>query len=230
MKKFNLSLIKRVINLFLLLVLLASCTQNDDGSSDNDEQRESYVVYNVAGPILNGGFEINMDLAKGNYDAVNSVAGAVTLETNEGSTERAAIRYSAYQSVNYREVIFHIPTEVGEYHVGEMSFGPQLVDAIGDEPVFNINFAFFESDYAHYDNNDDGSDDVISGLIPDYVGITITEYEESQDEEFGVERIIKVKGSFQGSAHVKAFTDPFSEPNKIAHTVEGSFEFYLELN
>lgn len=212
------------IVLAIALLSIVGCSKDDD-----PEKRESYVKYNISGVVVNDNFRIFANGEDSDYTNVDLTGGLViNVESNEGNIKMTAIGYRGYGHTmdDVREVTFKLPPRKGSLDVGTLFPGPTYISS--GEPVYNASFhPFFQSDVTLYDHNNDGMNDLTSGLITESMAITVTAYKEEVNS-LGIAVVTHIKGTFQGTGYFEYFTGPNTEPGKLSHTIEGEFEYNKE--
>lgn len=204
---------------------IVGCSK-DNGPDKNTKTGEFYVKYNISGAVINDNFRIFATGEDSDYSNVSLTGGlVVNVESNEGNIKMAAIGYRGFGPTmdDVREVTLNLPARKGSLDVGTLFPGPTYVSS--GEPVYNAYFdLFFRSDITLYDHNNDGMNDLTSGLITESMSITITGYEE-EINNLGIAGVTHIRGSFQGTGYFKYFTGPNTDPGKLSHTIEGEFEY-----
>lgn len=219
-----------VPHLILTLVIfttLVGCS-SDGGDDDNGSRKgETFIVYDITGPIINGDFLISASNEKEVYASTHIVGLIGNVQSTEGEIRMVGLGYRGFGTAdNVRQVQLNLPAEKKQMALGTQVSGP--VYASNGEAIFDIEFAFFQSEYTLYDPNGDGSSDLTSGiLMSESVTVTITDYVEAEGD-FGIASLIHMKGSFQGTGYFLAVQTGTPELEKVAHTIKGEFEFHRD--
>ena len=204
---------------------IIGCSKDSDPDK-NTKTGDSYVKYNISGAVINDNFRIFATGEDSDYTDVSLTGGLVLdVESNEGKIKMAAIGYRGFGSTmdDVREVTLKLPARKGSLNVGTLFPGPTYGSS--GEPVYNASFdLFFRSDITLYDHNNDGMNDLTSGLITESMSITITGYEE-EINNLGIAAVTHIRGTFHGTGYFKYFTGPNTDPGKLSHTIEGEFEY-----
>jgi len=214
-----------VLVILLIITVLVGCS-SDGGDDDNGSLTgESYIEFDITGPIINGDFRISASNEKDEYTNTHIVGLVGNLQSTEGQIRMVGLGYRGFATAGeVREVILNLPAEKKAMALGTQVSGPNYTS--NDEAIFDIEFAFFKSEYTLYDPNGDGSSDLTSGiLMSESVTVTITDYAE-EDTGFGISSVSHMKGSFQGMGYFLAVQTGIAELEKVAHTINGEFEYH----
>lgn len=217
--------INRLLACITIIIFTISCSKDDDANAPSTTGT-TYLKLAVSGPVVN----MNMDEFKIIVEELEEddhfIGGHIyDEETNEGNQKVASLFFTrlfgADQDWNFEMVV---PAATGEKEIGTEFPNPA---ASNGDPVFYMEIDFKDSDYALYDNDNDGDDDRLQDYLrAKTVGVTITEIEEAHNS-LGILTLARIKGSFQGTAYFTAYTGPTSEPEELVHTITGEFEYNL---
>ena len=218
-----------ILTLLILLIITILIGCSSDGGDDDKGSLtgESYIEYDITGPIINGDFRISASNEKDEYTNTHIVGLVGNNQSTEGQIRKVGLGYRGFGLLGeVREVILNLPAEKKQMALGTQVSGPNYPS--NDEAIFDIEFAFFKSEYALYDPNGDGSSDLTSGiLMSESVTVTITDYAE-EETDFGISSVNHMKGSFQGTGYFLAVQTGIAEREKVVHTINGEFEFHKD--
>lgn len=215
----------KALSMSIIIITALSCSSSDDsgGSDSPPDEGVSYIEVTVDGVVVSKNFTITQQNT--NPDDIIIAGHVNTEESNEGMIDVVSLIYTRFsEGGNYREVRMSLPAIEDEIDLGTQFPGPLSVGNPGGQRMFDMVFAFEDDDFQPYDPNNDGSDDVMSGLIPEALGVSITDYEETTS---GFSTVAKIKGSFQGLGYFLAYTGPTTDPGKVYHQIHGDFQYYI---
>ncbi|WP_178989895.1 hypothetical protein [Winogradskyella schleiferi] len=217
--------ISQIIFGLYIVCSLWTCSSNDsEDQNDEPQSQGNYITYSVTGSAVNDTFII-ADSERTSTNNIIVLGHVYDQDTPEGTMQVASLGFSRHETEdNYFEVYITAPNSTGEFALGEIETGTTGI--ITDEPIFNMKL-LFGNDFAFYDSDGDSDNDLITSLYSKAIGVTITEYEETLNS-LGIVTIANIKGSFEGQAYFKAFTDGILTPEVLLHNVTGEFEYNVQ--
>ncbi|ASV29746.1 hypothetical protein [Maribacter cobaltidurans] len=200
-----------------------SCSKDgDENNTTESNSGKTFLKLKISGTVINGDFDI---IEEEIPEDESIIIGHIYYEESTEGTQKVASLFftQLFGMEGERNFEMVIPAEKGAKEIGTQFPNPAPANG---EPIYYMEIDLKETDYALYDSDNDGDNDANNLLRAKTMGVTITEIGETYNA-LGILTLSHIKGSFQGTGFLTAYTGPTTAPQELEHTITGSFEYYI---